>query len=50
MYNFFVDKSNVSNTTAVISGNDFNHIKNVLRMRVGDEFLISVDGVSSLCK
>ena len=50
MYNFFVDKSNVSNTTAVISGNDFNHIKNVLRMRAGDEFLISVDGVSSLCK
>lgn len=50
MYNFFVDKSNVNNTTAVISGNDFNHIKNVLRMRVGDEFLISVDGVSSLCK
>ncbi len=50
MFNFFVDSSNISNDTVLISGNDFFHAKNVLRMKIGDEFLISHDGTSSLCE
>ena len=50
MFNFFVDSSNISNDTVLITGNDYNHAKKVLRMKVGDCFLISHDGVSSLCE
>ena len=50
MFNFFITKDKISNQTAYIDGSDFNHIKNVLRMRVGEKFLISVDGQSHLCQ
>lgn len=50
MYNFFVDKSNRQNDCYFITGADFNHIKNVLRMNVGDSFLVSEEGVSNLCE
>ena len=50
MYNFFIDKTNVNNGKAIIYGKDFNHIKNVLRMKVGDEILLSYDKTSSLAK
>lgn len=49
MFNFFVDKSNRQADKYYISGNDFNHIKNVLRMNKGDSFLVSCDGKSDLC-
>ena len=49
MFNFFVDSSSILGDVVTISGNDFNHVKNVLRMKVGDEFLISHDNKSSLC-
>lgn len=49
MFNFFVDSSSILGDVVTISGNDFNHVKNVLRMKVGDEFLISHDSKSSLC-
>lgn len=49
MYNFFVDENQKLNNKYVITGADFNHIKNVLRMDVGDTFLVSDDGVSNLC-
>ena len=32
-----------------MTGSDYNHIVNVLRMKQGDEFLVSCEGVSSLC-
>ncbi len=48
MFNFFITKDKISNNTAVIDGGDFNHIKNVLRMRVGEILLVSVDGKSHL--
>ena len=38
------------NNKYVITGIDFNHIKNVLRMVVGDTFLVSDNGVSNLCE
>ena len=49
MFNFFVDNSMRQSDCYCISGTDFNHIKNVLRMKEGDEFLISCDGKSELC-
>ena len=49
MYNFFVDKSKITSGIARIDGADYNHIKNVLRMKLGEQFLISCEGVSSLC-
>ncbi|MBO5360899.1 MAG: 16S rRNA (uracil(1498)-N(3))-methyltransferase [Clostridia bacterium] len=50
MFNFFVDKNNCNDGRYYISGADFNHIKNVLRMKIGDKFLISCDGKSDLCQ
>lgn len=50
MYNFFVDSENRKSDCYFISGDDFNHIKNVLRMSVGDTFLVSCNGSSDLCK
>ncbi len=49
MYNFFVDKSAVNGDICTISGDDFNHIKNVLRMKIGEKFLVSFDGKNNLC-
>ena len=40
MYHFFVDKSNIIDHTVIIEGTDFNHIKNVLRMREGEEISV----------
>ena len=49
MYNFFVDEAARSGDTFRISGSDYNHIKNVLRMKAGDVFLVSCGG-SHLCR
>ena len=51
MYQFFVDPSQILGKRAVISGGDFNHIKNVLRMKPGDELSIfnGVDGKEYRC-
>ena len=37
MYQFFVSRSQISDKSVVITGTDVNHIKNVLRMRIGEE-------------
>lgn len=37
MHRFFVDRSQVAEDRVWITGGDVNHIKNVLRMKVGDE-------------
>lgn len=50
MYNFFVNENHKLNDKYVITGTDFNHIKNVLRMTMGDTFLVSENGVSNLCE
>ena len=49
MFNFFVDESMKQGDCYYISGTDFNHIKNVLRMKEGEEFLVSCNGRSDLC-
>ena len=41
MYQFFVEPSQIQGTKVVITGNDVNHIKNVLRMQPGEEIAVS---------
>ncbi|MBR2413633.1 MAG: 16S rRNA (uracil(1498)-N(3))-methyltransferase [Clostridia bacterium] len=50
MYNFFVDKYACTDNSFRISGKDHNHICNVLRMQIGDTFLVSCEGHSHLCR
>ena len=50
MFNFFIEKQTKYDDKYYIEGNDFNHIKNVLRMKVGDKLLVSVDNKSNLCE
>ena len=50
MHNFFIDKQNFIGDKVKIEGSDFNHIKNVLRMKKGEQFFVSFDGKSSLCE
>ncbi|MBO7401911.1 MAG: 16S rRNA (uracil(1498)-N(3))-methyltransferase [Lachnospiraceae bacterium] len=45
MQHFYVESDAVSDGTLTISGSDYNHIKNVLRMKPGEE-LTAVDGES----
>ena len=40
MPRFFVDKNNISDTQIKIYGIDVNHIKNVLRMKIGEELSV----------
>ena len=40
MYRFFVRPGNICGNDIYIEGQDFNHIKNVLRMRVGEELSV----------
>ena len=41
MFQFFVEPSQIQGTRVVITGNDVNHIKNVLRMQPGEEIAVS---------
>ena len=41
MYQFFVDDCQIGKEYVTITGSDVNHIKNVLRMKTGEEILIS---------
>lgn len=40
MYQFFVDPGQIQGTRITITGKDVNHIKNVLRMAVGDKICV----------
>ncbi len=50
MHNFFVTDDKRQGDFYYITDSDYNHIKNVLRMREGDTFLVSCGGESNLCK
>lgn len=50
MFNFFADENSRQGNNYYISGTDFNHIRNVLRMKEGDTFLVSENGISNLCE
>ena len=51
MYQFFVEPSQIQGNRIVITGKDVNHIKNVLRMKKGEELAVSngVDGKEYRC-
>ncbi len=53
MYQFFVEPQqiDVEAKTVIITGSDVNHIKNVLRMKIGEEFAVSngMDGKEYRC-
>lgn len=49
MHNFFVDENNRQGDVYFITDADFNHIKNVLRMKQGDRFLVSSASKSDFC-
>lgn len=50
MYNFFIDETEFLSDTPTVKGIDFNHIKNVLRLKSGDRFSVSFQGQSNLCE
>ncbi len=51
MHHFFVEPSRISDRSVVITGEDVNHIRNVLRLKAGDEISVSngVDGREYRC-
>lgn len=51
MYQFFVDSSQIQDKTIIITGGDVNHIKNVLRLKTGEEIAVKngVDGREYRC-
>lgn len=51
MYQFFVEPSQIQGNKIIITGKDVNHIKNVLRMKKGEEISISngTDGKEYRC-
>lgn len=53
MYQFFVEPNqiNATDNSVIITGSDVNHIRNVLRMKVGEEIAVSngVDGKEYRC-
>lgn len=52
MYQFFVEPGQINGKDICITGNDVNHIKNVLRMKIGEEIAISngIDGREYRCE
>lgn len=50
LYNFFVEQESRSGSYFYITGKDHNHIKNVLRMKEKERFLVSCNNISSLCE
>ena len=48
---FFVEPSQIQGNRIVITGSDVNHIKNVLRMKPGEEIAVSngIDGKEYRC-
>ena len=41
MHHFFVEPSQIQDKKIIITGGDVNHIKNVLRMKIGEEIAVS---------
>lgn len=52
MPKFFIKNENILDNKVIIEGNDYNHIKNVLRKNIEDELNIcnSENGINYLCK
>lgn len=51
MYRFFADQFSTEDGRIYLSGKDVNHIRNVLRMRAGDQlFVVLTDGWEYICR
>ncbi len=51
MYRFFVENLSEADDKVIITGNDVNHIKNVLRLKVGESIIVSDgSGLDYQCK
>lgn len=51
MYHFFTEKERITEEEAVITGGDVNHIRNVLRMKPGEQIIVSDGrGTNRLCE
>ncbi|MCM1040091.1 MAG: 16S rRNA (uracil(1498)-N(3))-methyltransferase [Ruminococcus sp.] len=52
MYQFFVEPSQIQGNGIVITGSNVNHIKNVLRMKTGEQIIVSngTDGKAYCCR
>ena len=44
MYHFFVAPDAIVDKTITIAGKDVNHIKNVLRIKPGEEISVNIEG------
>ena len=42
MYHFFVEENQITDEKIYINGADYNHIKNVIRLKAGDEVMVSL--------
>ncbi|MCR5684639.1 MAG: 16S rRNA (uracil(1498)-N(3))-methyltransferase [Lachnospiraceae bacterium] len=51
MYHFYTDRSNIYDDHILLDGADVNHIRNVLRMRDGEEVIIcDKEGIDHYCR
>ena len=52
MYQFFTEPSNINDKSVIIEGSDVNHIKNVLRIKPGEEISVcfGLDGREYGCE
>ena len=50
MYNFFIEKDRFDGSYYHLDGKDYNHAKNVLRLKIGEQVLISHDQKCNLCE
>ena len=51
MYHFYTERSNISETQITLTGEDVNHIKNVLRMKPGEELIVcDGEGTDHYCR
>ena len=49
MFHFFVSPDNITTQAVTITGGDVNHIKNVLRMKIGEKFIANDGNGGSYC-
>ncbi len=49
MHHFFVEKQNIISDSVYISGDDYNHAVNVLRLKKGEKVMVSTDGNDRIC-
>ncbi len=49
MFHFFVSPENIAENSVTVTGDDVNHIKNVLRMKIGEKFVANDGNGASYC-